>query len=92
MIVLTLDGNSFAVKVVALETHNLSAFLEVSALNFKKISLKNSHHCGGGGGSVLIEHILQSSKSSLFCSLFESPPLKRKTICKYILRALLMEV
>ena len=32
-------------------------------------------------------YAIQSFQSSLFCSLFESPPPHEETICKYILRA-----
>ena len=61
-----------------------------SALSFKEISLKNYHHCGGGGGKglVLMVYIF---KSSLFRSSFVLiPSLVRRAICRDILRELLI--
>ena len=57
-----------------------------SALSFKEISLKMTITVGEE--SVLIAYIIQSFKSSLFCSLSESPPLMRKAKCKCIPRTL----
>ena len=59
-----------------------------SALSSKEISLKNDHHCGGRGQ---FNGIYYTIFSKVLCSaqdLLESPPLMRKAICKYILRAL----